>query len=199
MMRDQIVRWIAFGLALAGILFAAPARADWDERDDRDDRDELENSWAVDSDPRIDVEIVNGRIEVRGWDKNEVRVEARGVGAARLEVDASRGWISIRVPQGFGLLPWNFGGAEVDLELRVPFMSRLEARTINGPIRARKVGGTVSFYSVNGKIEVEGSPREVDLETVSQDIEFRGEGSSAIAKTISGSIEMRGLSGEVNA
>lgn len=196
MMREQCLRSIALGLTLAAILVAAPARAD------RGDRDEFERSWSVDPDARIDVEIVNGRIEVRGWEKNEVRVEARGAGADRLEVDASAGWVSIRVQHGFGMLPWHFGKTEVDLELRVPFGSRIEAKTINGPIRARDVRGTVSFYSVNGKIEVEGSPREIDLETVSEDIEFRGEsrggGSSAIAKTISGSIELRGVSGEVD-
>jgi hypothetical protein len=159
--------------------------------------DEAERSWQVDPDVRVDIEIISGRIEIKGWNRDEVRVRARGAGRNSLEVEASPDWISIRAPRGGQRwFEWS-GGIDVDLDVRVPRRSRLRAKTINGPIKAEDVEGIVDFQSANGRIEVKGETRDARLETVNQNIKFEGDGGRVDAHTIGGSIELKGVADEV--
>ena len=70
------------GVALA---LAPPAAAD-----------RYEDVYEVDSDVHVDIEILQGRIEIEGWGKDEVRVRARGSGADGLDVEVEHDWGSIR-------------------------------------------------------------------------------------------------------
>ena len=92
---------------------------------------------------------------------------------------------------------FKFSGAEVDLRIDVPKGAEIQAKTINGPIRAKDVEGRLSFHAANGKIDVRGEPVEAHLETVNAGIEFRGKQSRVDARTINGTIDLRGVAGEV--
>jgi DUF4097 and DUF4098 domain-containing protein YvlB len=154
---------------------------------------EFEQTFAVEPDVRLDVEIVSGRIELRGSDAAELRVRANG----ELRVDGSRRRISVRAP-ATGLRPWA-NQAEIHVEIDLPRASRITARAINGRIEARGVDGELDLHAANGRIEVEGAPREAYLETMNAPIQFRGRRSAVVAKTINGEIELQGVSGEVEA
>ena len=170
------------GVALA---LAPPAAAD-----------RYEDVYEVDSDVHVDIEILQGRIEIEGWGKDEVRVRARGSGADGLDVEVEHDWVSIRAGgRGLGF----FLGGEVDLRIDVPKDSHIQAKTLNGRIKAKDVEGTLSLHTVNGSIDVDGEPEEVFLETVSSSIDFRGKDSRVDARSMSGSIELRGVGEEVEA
>ena len=155
--------------------------------------DPFEQTFAVKPDVRVDVEIVSGRIELRGIDANELRVRANG----ELRIDDSPRRISVRAPST-GFMPWA-NTAEIHVEIELPRQSRITARAINGKIEARDVAGELDLHSANGAIEVEGAPREAYLETMNAPIKFRGDRSAVIAKTLNGAIELEGVSGEVEA
>ena len=157
--------------------------------------DPLERSFEVKPDVRVEIELLSGKIELRGIDANEVRVRANG----ELEIDGSKSGrrVSIRAPSS-GWRPWA-GGASVDLEVELPRNSRITARTRNGKIEAEGVAGELVLHSASGEIEVEGAPREAYLETMSGEIKFEGEHSEVVARTLNGEIELKGVTGAVEA
>ena len=157
--------------------------------------DTLEQSFEVRPDVRVEIELLSGKIELRGIDANEVRVRANG----ELEIDGSKSGerVSIRAPSS-GWLPWA-GGTSVDLEVELPRNSRITARTSNGKIKAEGVAGELVLHSASGEIEVEGAPREAYLETMSGEIKFEGEHSEVVARTLNGEIELKGVTGAVEA
>lgn len=185
-------RTIRFCMGMLPLLLgsiAAPAGADRDE-----------NVYTVDPDVDIEIEILQGSIEISGWDRDEVRVRTRGDGAEGISVEAERDWVSIRPSGGMGWLA--FGGS-VDLRIEVPHDSRVQARALNGRIRADGIKGSLSLHTVNGGIDVRGAPRETYMETVSSSIDFDGEGERSDARvdarSMSGSIDLRDVGGEVTA
>jgi hypothetical protein len=156
--------------------------------------------WKTDPDVRVQIEIISGRIEIEGWDRNEVRVQVDGDETRRLDIEAGRKQVSIR-SRGLGRrgFPWAGSDREVDVSVFVPVGSRIKARTMNGPIRAEGVGGVLNFNSANGDIEVKGSPSEARLETINASIELEGPASRVDARTVNGSIKLKGVSSEVSA
>ena len=166
--------WILLGLA--------PARAD-----------RFEESFPVDSQPHVDVDIIHGRVEVEGGPHDEVRVRAHG---GEVEIDAERDVVNIRAPMT-GFRPWNWGRPGVRLELQVPYGSDLSIRTLHGPIEVEDVDGVLDLHAASGRIEVDGSPREARLETLNASIDFRGDDSEVVARTLNGNVELRGVGREV--
>ena len=179
------------GAALAALLIAAlGAPSPWSGAVRADP---FEQTFVVEPDVRVDVEIVSGKIELRGIDANELRVRANG----ELRVDSSPRRISLRAPSA-GFLPWA-QPIEVQVEIELPRQSRITARAINGTIEAENVDGELDLHAANGAIEVEGAPREANLETMNAPIKFTGQRSAVVAKTLNGAIELEGVSGEVEA
>lgn len=157
--------------------------------------DELEQSFQVGPDVRVEIELLSGEIELRAIDGNEVRVRASG----EVEIEGGSGGdrVSIHAPSG-GWMPWS-GGPSVELEVELPRNSRINARTGNGKIEAEGVEGELVLHAANGEIEVKGRPREAYLETMNSGIKFEGEHSEVVAKTLNGEIQLEGVTGDVEA
>lgn len=155
--------------------------------------DELEQSFVVEPDVQVEIELLAGNIELKAIDANELRVKAEG----KLEIEATEGRVSLRAPGG-GWAPWS-GGMPVELEVELPRQSRITARTGNGRIEAEGVEGELVLRAANGEIDVKGAPREAFLETMNASIEFEGRLSEVVARTLNGSIELEGVTGDVEA
>ena len=157
---------------------------------------DLEHAYPIGGDVRIDIETISGKIEIEGWNREEVRVEADGDGSDAVEIDHGSDWLTIRAPRASGFFR---GKVDVDLKLQVPEGSRVRASTVNGEIKIEGVHGDVDARTANGKIQVEGALREVKLEAVNSAIELRGRVGRVDARTMSGSIEIEGVTEEVSA
>jgi hypothetical protein len=177
--------------AAALLLLALGSSGAWAEEDRRGEP--FEQTFEVEPDVRVDVEVITGKIEMRGIDANEVRVRATG----QLRVDGSRRRVSLRAPSA-GWFPWTHP-VDVEVEIELPRKSRITARTINGGIKAEDVEGELELHAANGAIEVKGAPEHAYLETMNAAIKFEGERSGVVAKTLNGEIELKGVSGEVQA
>ena len=185
-------------LLLATCAGAVAADSDDDDDDDDDQDRRSEVRIQVNPDVRVDIEIISGSIEITGWDRSEVRIRTDHGDVDALDISSDVDRVAVRGRRaGIGLLKFRFQGGETDLRIDVPKGSDIKAKTINGPIEARDVEGSISFHAANGKIEVRGAPREASLETMNSDIDFRGEGSRVDARTLNGRIDLRGVSGEV--
>ena len=78
----------AFSLLLAATLLAPPALA----------QTAINETRPLDARGRVDISNIKGRIEVRGWERNEVQVTGTlGKGVERLDIESSGGQVSIEV------------------------------------------------------------------------------------------------------
>lgn len=149
-----------------------------------------EFSRTLPADARGEVEIVNvaGTVEVSGWDRSEVKVDADlGGNVEKLDFrsNGSRTLIKVVLPRGVG----SSGGS--DLRIKVPKDSALIINTVSAEQMIRDVRGMQRLQAVSGGIETEFGPGDLELKTVSGDIRARGDGKGLVrATSISGDMEI---------
>jgi hypothetical protein len=181
------------GAAAAALLLSALPVASGRAEEEGRRADGFEQTFEVEPDVRVDVDIMIGKIALRAIDTPELRVHAKG----DVRVDGSRRRVSVSAPHA-SWFPWS-QPRDVEVEIELPRQSRITARTINGGIEVDDVAGELDLHAANGAIEVKGAPREAYLETMNAGIKFEGEHSAVVAKTLNGEIDLAGVSGEVQA
>ncbi|HEX7114527.1 MAG TPA: DUF4097 family beta strand repeat-containing protein [Steroidobacter sp.] len=147
------------------------------------------------ADPNGEVEIGNvaGRVEVVGWNRAEVELQADIPGGAdelRFERRGSRTVIQIRTNR-------HHGGA-ADLTVRVPQGSSLMINTVSGEQQVEGVRGRQRLQSVSGSIDTEVFD-EFEIETASGEISVQGHGGQALARvtTVSGDVRLEDIGSEL--
>lgn len=176
---------------IIGTLAAVAVQADTATRVDR--------RLAAAGTASVVVSNVAGEVDVRGWDRPEVRVSGTlAPGVERLDVVRDGAAIAVRV-----VLP-RHGSREravARLQLEVPKGHRLEITAVSADIRVNGIEGPQQLRSVSGDIVAQGGGREIGISTVSGEVDFDGLGRAARldVSTVSGDVELRGLAGELEA
>jgi hypothetical protein len=142
-------------------------------------RQDFTQTLPLTANGRFSIDNVNGRIDISGWDRNEVAIQAvkhgktsERIEATRIEVDAQPDRISIRTKQPSGRGGGKSDNVDVDYTVRVPRNARLaNVSNVNGPIRITSVAGDIEASNVNGETQVAGAAGNLKLSTVNGRIE----------------------------
>src|SRR6266852_4181416 len=121
---------------------------------------EFNQSYPSQPGGSLELQNVNGTVDVQGWDRNEIEVRAVKTAKQResdlervsIEVDAKPDAVSIatRYPQNEGV------EVAVDYTIRVPHGARVEhIGTVNGNIEVFEAGGAVHAHTINGNVHLE--------------------------------------------
>jgi hypothetical protein len=193
-MEDRMRRPALLVLALGSWLATAPAGAQgalrvvandaWCNDDgDHDDGKERhcevrEATWAGGS-ARTEVDASpNGGIEVRGWDRPEVKLQAKVLAMAETSAEASDLAGQVQVETGGTIHATGPRGTRhshwwVSYRLWVPRKAALGLRSVNGGISVREVGGAVEFETTNGGISLDAVAGRVHGRTTNGGLDIR--------------------------
>jgi DUF4097 and DUF4098 domain-containing protein YvlB len=137
----------------------------------------------------VEIEHVNGKAEIRGWDKAQVQVKGQlGERTERFIFERRGNKVVVAVKVNNAKRGnWDNGDGD-ELVIFVPYQSRLNytavnadvelsdiqggvsAQTVNGDITAHQLSGRLRMESVNGDIEADALEGDVAIETVNGDI-----------------------------
>lgn len=185
-----------------------------------------EHAFRVSGPPAVSVATFDGAIEVRAWDRSEVRVEIEKAGENKELVDqiqvaatqdGDRIDVEVRRPDVSGWIATLAGGRSLRAKLLVslPRRSDLQARTGDGSVSAEELTGRIEITTGDGSvrgIDLEGDVRvvtgdgSVRLDAVAGRIDVRtGDGSIVIggrlaavrARTGDGSVSISAEPGSV--
>lgn len=177
--------WTGVALCVA-LALARPAAAETFEQ-------------RVPADARGEVRIVNvaGEVQVRGWDRNEVLVQAQlGARVERVEVGSQAQRTTVEV-----VLPKSGGRGAAELMVQVPRASSLVVRTVSADQRIENVRGAQRLQAVSGSIASELWESDLEARTVSGTLTVRGraagEGGPVRLATVSGSMRLEDLGAQV--
>lgn len=154
------------------------------------------------ADGALSVENVKGRIEVRAWDRNEVRITGTlGDGVERLEIDGDARDLDVRVryPRRTGMFG---GGGRVEpttLLLQVPRRIDLDVSSVAATVDVEGLAaGEWNIDSVSGDVRAVGAPRKATIEAVSATINATLNSAEVSVATVSGDARLGGrLEGEL--
>ncbi|HEX5754972.1 MAG TPA: DUF4097 family beta strand repeat-containing protein [Arenimonas sp.] len=152
------------------------------------------------ADGQVSIENLKGRIVVRTWDRQEVRIGGRlGEGVEKLAVEGSDQNLSItvRYPRSGGSWFGNWGGSKTeptDLEVTVPAAAALSIQSVSASVDVDGTRGhRLAIESVSGSVHVSGAKSEdVRIETVSGSQRLDLASQAVNASSVSGSIVLQG-------
>lgn len=137
-------------------------------------RDTVEETRALEPDGRFELENVNGRITLRTWSRDSVRIEAERAAVSEemladiqiaIEGEGSTVRVQTRYPKGKGLFMGGKRG-KVDYEITVPRSAEVRLKTVNGPVDVEGLNGDLRVESVNGGLDLADLGGEVRAKTV---------------------------------
>src|SRR5712692_10169352 len=144
------LRATALGVLLLAVIWAVPSFAI---------SKEFNQSYPLQPGGSLELQNVNGTVDVQGWDRNEIEVHAvktakhkeSDLERVSIEVDAKPDAVSIAThyPQNEGV------EVAVEYTIHVPRGARVEhIGTVNGTLRVAGVETVEDLHTVNGNIEV---------------------------------------------
>src|SRR3989441_9972632 len=182
------LRAIALSALLVAVIWAVPSFAI---------SKEFNQSYALQAGGFLELQNVNGTVDVQGWDRNEIQVHAvktakhkeSDLERVSIEVDAKPDAISIatRYPQNEGV------EVAVEYTIHVPHGARVEhIGTVNGTLRVAGVETVEDLHTVNGNIEVFEAGGTVHAHTTNGNVHLELahllEKNAASAETTNGSV-----------
>jgi hypothetical protein len=136
----------------------------------------VSESRPLAKDGRFELENVNGRVEVTGWDEAKVSIEAtkhaatdRALEDLRIEItdEGDRVSVHTRYPR-----PHWFGpGGRVDYVVRVPRTARVKVANVNGHVEVERIAAQVAASTVNGSVQVRDAESAVEASSVNGGVE----------------------------
>jgi len=136
--------------------------------------EKFNQTYPLESTGTVSLANVNGDIEIVGWEKNEVSLEAEKIasdaeGLQRIQIVIEHTPAQLRIKTEFDR-KWKFWGnnhAEVRYKLHVPATAALKKiDVVNAGVRVRGVKGYVDLDTVNGSIDAEGLAHGGRFDTV---------------------------------
>jgi DUF4097 and DUF4098 domain-containing protein YvlB len=143
--------------------------------------EEFHKTVPLNANGRVSLENVNGNVEITGWNRSEVQIDAvksardqQRLDEAKIEVEGSGDAVNIRTryPEG----QTNNNPASVHYTLHVPAGAQLDKiNLVNGNLEISQVLGEVDANLVNGKLTAHDLSGRAKLSTVngSSTVEYR--------------------------
>lgn len=152
------------------------------------------------ADPKGEVDVVNvaGSVEVVGWDRAEVQVEADlGSNVERLDfkIEGSRTLVKVVLPRMGG------SSGSSDLIVKIPRDSSLNVNTVSADQRISGVRGGQRLQAVSGNIETNCGSGDLEMKTVSGSILARcadGKPGPVRATSVSGDVQLEKIGPELD-
>lgn len=152
----------------------------------------VDESMAADPKGSVEIEHVNGKAKIVGWDKNEVSVKGElGENTEEFKFERDGASIIIHVKPKNNKHGWNNWGSEEgdDLVIQVPVNSRVNYTSTNAEIEINGIHGGVSAEVVNGNMDVDDLIGRIRLESVNGDIKARRLDGDVVIETVNGDIK----------
>ena len=157
----------------------------------------VDRNIAAEPGGEVVISNVSGRVDVRGWDRNEVRVTGSlDEGVDRLDLESSSGRTTIKVvlPRG------NSHDGDADLTIQVPKGSSVEVGAVSADISSHGVFGTQRLKSVSGEITADVAGDDSEVRSVSGNVTVRGSGKPINLRmsSVSGSLKLSDGAGKLD-
>ncbi|MEO7359026.1 MAG: DUF4097 family beta strand repeat-containing protein [Gemmatimonadaceae bacterium] len=150
---------------------------------DTEENTVLDTTVSVERGTIVDLSATDGRITVRGWDRNEVEIKAQ---AESGELQFSKSPRSVRVEGRRGT---RSGAIDVVMNVRVPLNTRVVVNTMLGTVQVLDVHGEVDAELVSGDITIRGAAGRTAISNVSGDI---------VVSDIDGPLRVGAISGDIS-
>ncbi len=175
--------------------------------------EKFEKTVALNKDGKVILRNISGDIEVRTWNRAEVKIDALKVSRAstmskakenadlvKIEITEENNVVRIETvyPKKTDRLFRKGINVSIGYVLMVPEKAEAEMKTVSGDVEMFNIGAGARAETVSGDIRLEKIDGPVRVNAVSGDLELDGINGDAELKTVSGEIEVNRIEGSVD-
>ena len=154
-------------------------------------QEKVDKTIDTSSSPKVDIEHINGKADIRVWDKSQVRVT--GELAIKLKSlslkDVEMLWVIHVEVERYSKSWFNKGKDGDDLVIYIPSASDLHYTAVNADLIAEGITKAVDVEVVNGDVTLKNIGERVEVESVNGDIVLENVRGRLEAETVNGEIE----------
>jgi hypothetical protein len=171
--------------------------------------EKFEKTESLARDGKVEIRNISGDVQVKTWDRNEVKIDAQKVSKASTMEKAKENAqkVTIEVYKEDGILKietkypkTSIKGLSVSISYTVviPSQAAINARSVSGNVFLENIGGKAEANAVSGNVEIMKAGNGAKGESVSGDVTVVDVENGAYCKTVSGNIEARNISGNAD-
>jgi hypothetical protein len=206
----KTAKWVAI---LAGLFFLmgfyaaeAAAKEKYEEK--------FEKTVSLAKDGKVTLKNITGSIDVKSWNKGEVKIDAtkisrastldkakENVGLVKIEVEKEGNTLRIKTKYPEGGKTWNRRSLNVSVKysLMIPAKASVKIESVTGNVDLEKIGGAVKVNLVTGGIVVKKADKGVDCETVTGKIDLQDITGDVFMEAVTGKITVSHIRGSIEA
>jgi DUF4097 and DUF4098 domain-containing protein YvlB len=149
---------------------------------------------------QLQIENLKGRIQVRGWERDEVALAGSlGAGVEKLEISGDSARLTIKVHY-----PRNVLGSDksepTELLLNVPVKANLKIESVSAAVDVQGVApAMLAIESVSGEVQVTATPARFKATSVSGALRLNVDSADVVAKNVSGEVLLNGRLDQISA
>jgi len=149
----------------------------------------MDSTFSVGRRARLNVQSMSGTVEIRSWNKSQIRVQAE-YDRARVEFDANPDRVTVRTVS-------RRGNSEVDYRINVPVGTAVEISGISIDSDISGVCGAVTISTTSGDVVLQCLDGDGQIQTISGDVTVTDARSALEINATSGDVQVRGARGPV--
>jgi len=203
-------KWVAI---LAGLFFLmglyaaeATAKEKYEEK--------FEKTVSLAKDGKVTLQNITGSIDVKSWNKGEVKIDAvkissastldkakENAGLVKIEVEKEGNTLRIRTeyPDEGKIFRRRSLNVSVKYSLVIPAKASIRVNSVTGSVDLENIGGAVKVDIVTGGIAVRKADKGVDCATVTGKIDLQNITGDAFMETVTGRITASQIKGSIKA
>ncbi|KAA3619673.1 MAG: hypothetical protein DWQ05_02815 [Calditrichaeota bacterium] len=187
------------------ILFISLASGQEITQQDGSFRAKIRNQFDVKFDGQLNIRVSNGRFNISGWEKQEVRIEETLRMDVYTQEEARRILERSKAnyeQDGPNIIVQRRGGGHGvfrSFTIKVPNRYNIKLKTSSGEIEVSDVEGKSDINTTGGDIRISRCNGIIDARTSGGDVELTSIRASVEINTAGGNIELNGIDGEIEA
>ncbi len=207
----KTAKWMAVLACLLFLVGVAPILGSIKEQYE----EEFAKTVSLAKDGEVILYNVSGNVEVKTWDKGEVKIDATKISrastlskakenAAKVEIVIEKEGNTLKIeteyPDKKGRR-WGEDSLNVSVRytLMVPAKAAVKISVTSGSVDLEGIGGMAKVTTTSGRVELRKAYQDVDLDVVSGGIDVQDVTGDAYLHTISGSITAERIKGSIKA
>jgi len=170
----------------------------------------FEETVAIAKDGKVDIRNISGSIEIKTWDRAEVKIEALKVSKAsshskaeenaqKVTIEVNKEDSTLRIETKYSRTRSRSLSVSVSYYLTIPAKAAIKAISVSGGVRLENIGGMVEAGTTSGSVKLTNAEKGADLHTTSGGIEVTNVIGDVDINVTSGGITARQIKGSVSA
>jgi DUF4097 and DUF4098 domain-containing protein YvlB len=171
--------------------------------------EKFEKTESLAKDGKVEIRNVSGDVEVKTWDRGEVKIDALKTSrassmdkakeyAAKVKIEVTRENGILKVETKYPKPSIKGLNVSVNYKVMIPSQAAVKAKSVSGDVTVQDIGGKADAESTSGDVSVMGAMNGAKAKTVSGNVDVADIENGVFCQTTSGDVRAKNVTGNAD-